>query len=526
MKPRGLVLSVERPSIPFFAVSKVVLLASLVALFLNVTLSLYTYFSSHYYLIIRQPVLKVSSSISFSVSNSSEDSRIASSSLINNSPFSSSVSLPRNSSLPDYNSVSSFLLPSPRPLLLRPSEHPKLDDQISPNSDFSSKYSNSSYPFESIPSNSSANFNPPSSRIPKAKRAVNNKQRIPKGCDLSKGEWVPDPNAPYYTNLSCMTIQEHQNCMKFGKPNLDFLKWRWKPDGCELPLLDPARFLDFMRGKNLAFIGDSLARNQMQSLMCLLSRVEHPKENPYPSEKVTRMVYAEHNVTIWAFWSPFLIRAEEINRSTNGSNLTAWNLFLDEPDPLWPAHLPTMNHIVVNTGNWYTRPALFHLRGAPVGCHYCHVPDAPFMSLRRANRRAFRTALDAVASGFTAGGVAVVRTVSPAHFEGGKWDKRGDCRRTRPFRPREAPKLEGVEMDMYREQLKEFWRVKWEGSEKGLEMRLLDATRAMLMRPDGHPSRYGHWPQEERVMYNDCVHWCLPGPVDMWNDFLFRMLTI
>jgi len=61
--------------------------------------------------------------------------------------------------------------------------------------------------------------------------------------------------------------------MKYGRPNMDFLKWRWKPDRCELPLFDPNQFLELMRGKTLAFVGDSLARNQMQSLMCLLSQV-------------------------------------------------------------------------------------------------------------------------------------------------------------------------------------------------------------------------------------------------------------
>ncbi|GER47424.1 trichome birefringence-like [Striga asiatica] len=91
-------------------------------------------------------------------------------------------------------------------------------------------------------------------------------------CDLFTGEWVPNPKAPYYTNETCYAIQEHQNCMKFGRPDTGFMKWRWKPDGCELPGFDPNRFLELMKGKSLAFVGDSVARNHMQSLICLLSR--------------------------------------------------------------------------------------------------------------------------------------------------------------------------------------------------------------------------------------------------------------
>lgn len=93
------------------------------------------------------------------------------------------------------------------------------------------------------------------------------------GCNLFSGEWVPNPEEPYYTNLTCWAIQEHQNCMKFGRPDTGYLKWRWKPDGCDLPLFDPQQFLELVRGKSIAFVGDSVARNHMQSLICLLSKV-------------------------------------------------------------------------------------------------------------------------------------------------------------------------------------------------------------------------------------------------------------
>nr|GFB36405.1 protein trichome birefringence-like 19 [Tanacetum cinerariifolium] len=86
-------------------------------------------------------------------------------------------------------------------------------------------------------------------------------------CDLFSGEWVENPDGLYYTNETCWMIQEHQNCMKFGRTDHDFLKWRWKPYKCELPIFDPMLFLEMMRGKSLAFVGDSVARNHMQSLL-------------------------------------------------------------------------------------------------------------------------------------------------------------------------------------------------------------------------------------------------------------------
>ncbi|KAK7316233.1 hypothetical protein VNO77_35097 [Canavalia gladiata] len=107
--------------------------------------------------------------------------------------------------------------------------------------------------------------------------AQNESETLPstygKKCDIFSGEWVPNPEAPYYTNTTCWEIHEHQNCMKHGRPDSDFMKWRWKPNECELPLFNPFQFLQIVKGKSMAFVGDSLARNQMQSMICLLSRV-------------------------------------------------------------------------------------------------------------------------------------------------------------------------------------------------------------------------------------------------------------
>lgn len=92
-------------------------------------------------------------------------------------------------------------------------------------------------------------------------------------CDIFTGEWVRNADAPYYTNTTCWAIHEHQNCMKYGRPDSEFMKWKWRPDGCDLPVFNPYQFLDIVRGKSLAFVGDSVGRNHMQSLICLLSRV-------------------------------------------------------------------------------------------------------------------------------------------------------------------------------------------------------------------------------------------------------------
>ncbi|KAF0931418.1 hypothetical protein E2562_004546 [Oryza meyeriana var. granulata] len=355
--------------------------------------------------------------------------------------------------------------------------------------------------------------------------------RVPRDCDIFRGEWVPavaaadDGAAPYYTNRSCTEIQEHQNCMKYGRPDLGFLRWRWRPERCELPRFDAPAFLHLVRGRSMAFVGDSLARNHMQSLMCLLSK--YPKDVSKTTDPEFRTVrYESHNFTIAAFRSPYLVTA---NQSDPAGGL--WDLYLDEPDAAWVTGVGGFDYVVVSTANWFNKPSMFYEAGRLVGCHYCLVPGVADLTLRYSLRAAFRTALRALltaggAAGF--GGTVVVRTLSPtSHFEGGEWNKGGDCRRTRPYAAGEA-RVAVRDLDLHAAQVEEFRRAEAAARASGSPARLLllDTTAAMVLRPDGHPSRYGHWAHENVTLYNDCVHWCLPGPIDVWNEMLLQVLLL
>lgn len=79
-------------------------------------------------------------------------------------------------------------------------------------------------------------------------------------------------------------------------------------------------------------------------------------------------------------------------------------------------------------------------------------------------------------------------------------------------------------LEFYTVQLEEMRIAEKTGGRDGGKFVLFDSTRPMKLRPDGHPSKYGHWPGAKLVMPNDCVHWCLPGPIDVWNDFLQELL--
>ncbi|PKI69895.1 hypothetical protein CRG98_009770 [Punica granatum] len=337
----------------------------------------------------------------------------------------------------------------------------------------------------------------------------------------SISRWAPDHSAPYYTNETCMAIHEHQNCMKYGRPDSGFMKWRWKPFGCELPLFDPTRFLELARGKSMAFVGDSLARNQVQSLICLLSRVEYPKDAYTPDERfVKRWNYVTYNFTLATFTSPHLVKTNQSDPD-GPAHSGIFNLYLDEIDDHWLAHIDEFDYLIISGGHWFFGSLIFYEKQQRVGCHFCMLENVPYISNFEGFRKALRTVFSAINSRKNYRGITYLRTLSPSHFEGGLWNDGGDCVRKKPFSSNETT-LGGEETELYMIQKEEFQKAEAEGRKRGLMYRLLDTTQALLLRMDGHPNKYGHPPNEK--WFNDCVHWCLPGPVDAWSDFLLETM--
>ncbi|KAF7822345.1 protein trichome birefringence-like 19 [Senna tora] len=316
-----------------------------------------------------------------------------------------------------------------------------------------------------------------------------------KMCDLSTGEWIPNPKAPYYTNTTCWAIHEHQNCLKYGRPDSEFMKWRWKPNGCELPIFNPFQFLEIVRGKSMAFVGDSIVRNQMQSMICLLSRAEWPVDASFtPDEYFKRWKYPSYNFTMATFWTPHLVKSKEAD-SAGPTNSGLFDLYLDEADGKWAAQMAGFDYIILNGGHWFMRPMIFYEKQKIVGCHFCGLNNLKDLTMFYGYRKAFRTAFRAIYNLKNFKGITFLKTFTPSHFENGLWNEGGNCVRTRPFKSSEI-QLEGTNLEFYMIQMEEFNIAEKEAKKKGLKFRVLDTTQAMLMRPDGHPSRYGHWAHE------------------------------
>ncbi|KAF8012793.1 hypothetical protein BT93_I0829 [Corymbia citriodora subsp. variegata] len=353
-------------------------------------------------------------------------------------------------------------------------------------------------------------------------------ERVDRRCDVFRGKWVPYPNGAYYTNVTCPLIIDQHNCLKFGRPDTEFLNWRWKPDECELPRFHAGQFLEMARGKSLAFVGDSVGRNQMQSLLCLLAKVEFPEDISHEYSIDTtyfkRWYFPGHEFTVATFWAPYLVKSRDADLGGHTFN-SIMSIYLDKPEPSWATEITNFDFVVISAGQWFFRPLMFYEKGEIVGCCSCEGSKNNITDLTRfyGYRMAFRTAFRELLSQKAYKGMTFLRTFSPAHFENGKWNTGGSCARTRPFTSGEA-NLEGDDLEFYLTQVEEFRAAQREGIKRGLTFRLLDTTEAMIQRPDGHPNHFGGRLLLKNVTMADCVHWCVPGAIDLWNEFLFHVM--
>ncbi|KAG2677083.1 hypothetical protein I3760_12G082200 [Carya illinoinensis] len=352
-------------------------------------------------------------------------------------------------------------------------------------------------------------------------------ENVEEKCDLFTGDWIPNPSGPIYTNQSCSLIESHQNCMNNGRPDTGYLYWRWNPRDCEIPPFDPERFLETMRHKTWALIGDSISRNHVQSLLCMLSMVEQPVQVYHDEEyRSKRWHFPSYNLTISVIWSPFLVEAA-IFEDFNGVSTSEVELYLDKFDKKWTDSYQNFDYIIFSSGEWYLKSAIYHENNTIVGCHYCPKRNLTQLGFVFAYHKALQYVFNFIATSNHKGHI-FFRTSTPDHFENGEWFSGGTCPKTTPVKEGEI-ELKDLNRILRDVELEEFEKAAVEASRNGVKLKLLDLTLLSLLRPDGHPGPYREFHpfagDKNATVQNDCLHWCLPGPIDSWNDVIMEIVV-
>ncbi|XP_074557826.1 protein YLS7-like [Curcuma longa] len=348
-----------------------------------------------------------------------------------------------------------------------------------------------------------------------------------RSCDLYSGKWIYDSAGPLYTNNTCPVITQMQNCQGNGRPDKDYENWRWKPEHCDLPRFDARKFLELMRGKTLAFVGDSVARNQMESMLCILWQVEAPKNRG--NRRMQKWYFRSTSTTIIRIWSSWLVHQTSERFEPVPDNVV--KVHLDLPDNNFMEYLPMFDVVVLSSGHWFAKQSAYILNGTLVGGQLWWPETAGKMQINNINAFAVsvESCLTAIASHPNFKGLAIVRTYSPDHYEGGAWNTGGSC--TGKTKPAATVVTNGFTDTMHEKQVTSFAHAV-EKIGASSKLRLMDITKPFGHRHDGHPGPYRS-PDPNKVTKRgpngepppqDCLHWCMPGPVDTWNEILLEII--